>query len=180
MERAGHPPGQAARRLSAALNRACAARADHAEATGAAAHFVANAAKDNAMRRHQHTIPGRMMEFVDHVGDSIRDHMPSRAGALLQTGAALGMARTGTHVAGHFIRRHPAAILAAVAGAGVAWYVVHRYRKKQQAGLSIDGKSRRLEPQSRKRRTSSEERAENSSRSGSAQAHAGMDTRTEE
>jgi|GEM_PF-1323606 len=140
------------------------------------------------------SIPGRMMDLVDHVGGSIRDHMPSRAGTLLQTGAALGMARTGTHVAGHFLRRHPGAILAAVAGAGVAWYVVHRYRKKQQAGLSIDGQSRRVESQqqTRKRRSASDTGSSNTGSSNTAgssnvgnsrareTAVGGMDARPEE
>lgn len=92
------------------------------------------------------SIPGKMMDLVGHVGDSIRDSMPTRAGTLLQTGAALGMAKTGTRVAGHFLRRNPALVVATVIGAGAAWYAVHRYRNKQAAGETIDGKARRIEP----------------------------------
>ena len=93
------------------------------------------------------SISDKVLDLVGHVGDSIRDGMPTRAGTLLQTGAALGMAKTGTRVAGHFVRRHPAWLVATVVGAGAAWYAVHRYRKKQAAGQSIDGQARRIDPQ---------------------------------
>ena len=53
------------------------------------------------------SISDKVMDLVGHVGDSIRDGMPTRAGTLLQTGAALGMAKTGTRAAGYFVRRHP-------------------------------------------------------------------------
>ncbi|WP_298577743.1 hypothetical protein [uncultured Luteimonas sp.] len=101
------------------------------------------------------SIPGKMMDLVGNVGDSIRDHMPTRAGTLLQTGAALGMAKTGTRVAGHFLRRNPALVVATVIGAGAAWYAVHRYRRKQAAGETIDGQARRVEPRRAPRKTAS-------------------------
>ena len=91
------------------------------------------------------SISDRVMDLVGHVGDSIRDGMPTRAGTLLQTGAALGMAKTGTRAAGYFVRRHPAWLVATVVGAGAAWYAVHRYRKKQAAGQTIDGQARKVE-----------------------------------
>ena len=91
------------------------------------------------------SISDKVMDLVGQVGDSIRDGMPTRAGTLLQTGAALGMAKTGTRAAGYFVRRHPAWLVATVVGAGAAWYAVHRYRKKQAAGETIDGQARRVE-----------------------------------
>ena len=91
------------------------------------------------------SISDKVMDLVGHVGDSIRDGMPTRAGTLLQTGAALGMAKTGTRAAGYFVRRHPAWLVATVVGAGAAWYAVHRYRKKQAAGQTIDGQARKVE-----------------------------------
>ena len=99
------------------------------------------------------SISDKVMDLVGQVGDSIRDGMPTRAGTLLQTGAALGMAKTGTRVAGHFVRRHPAWLVATVVGAGAAWYAVHRYRKKQAAGETIDGQARRIEPRSAPRKS---------------------------
>ena len=99
------------------------------------------------------SISDKMMDLVGHVGDSIRHAVPSRTGTLLQTGAALGMAKTGTRVAGHFLRRNPALVVATVVGAGAAWYAVHRYRRKQAAGETIDGQARRIEPRGAARKS---------------------------
>jgi len=120
--------------------------------------------------RRLDSISDKVMDLVGQVGDSIRDGMPTRAGTLLQTGAALGMAKTGSRVAGHFVRRNPALLMAAVVGAGAAWYAVHRYRKKQAAGETIDGQARRVEsnPASRKaaQRTARKAGSEGASGSG--------------
>ena len=90
---------------------------------------------------------GKVMELVGQVGDNLRGALPDSAGKWLQTGAALGVARTGSKAVGGFIRRNPAVAVAAVIGAGVAWYAVHRHRQKQLAagGQVIEGKSRRIE-----------------------------------
>ena len=105
------------------------------------------------------SISDRVMDLVGQVGDGIRDHMPTRNGTLLRTGAALGAARTGSRVAGHFLRRNPALVVATVIGAGAAWYAVHRYRKKQAAGETLDGQSRRIEPSATARRNRTRRKA---------------------
>lgn len=90
--------------------------------------------------RIRHAIP-------DDMGRKIRGAVPSRAGGLLETGVALGAARTGARVAGGLARRHPAVLAATVAGAGLLWYAAHR-RKKQQAngqGTTYNGTARRLD-----------------------------------
>lgn len=89
--------------------------------------------------RLRHAIP-------DDMGQRLRGAIPSRAGGLLETGVALGAMRTGAKVAGGFARRHPAALAAAVAGAGLLWYAAHR--RKQQAhapGNTYAGSARRLD-----------------------------------
>ena len=89
----------------------------------------------------------KVMDLVGQVGDNLRGALPDSAGKWLQTGAALGVAKTGSKAVGGFIRRNPAVAVAAVIGAGVAWYAVHRHRQKQLAagGQVIEGKSRRIE-----------------------------------
>ena len=91
---------------------------------------------------------GKVMDLVGQVGDNLRGALPDSAGKWLQTGAALGVAKTGSKAVGGFIRRNPAVAVAAAIGAGVAWYALHRHRQKQLAagGQVIEGKSRRIEP----------------------------------
>lgn len=91
--------------------------------------------------RLRHAIP-------DDVGQRLRGALPSRAGGgLLETGVALGAMRSGAKVAGSFARRHPAALAATVAGAGLLWYAAQR-RKKRQAGIqgnTYEGSATRLD-----------------------------------
>jgi hypothetical protein len=86
----------------------------------------------------------KAMELVGQVGDGLKHAIPDGAGKWLQTGAALGMAKTGTRVAGRFIRRNPAVSVAAAAGAGLLWYVARRQAKKAENG-AIEGQSTRVE-----------------------------------
>lgn len=88
----------------------------------------------------------KVMDLVGQVGDNLRTVLPDSAGKWLQTGAALGVAKTGTRAVGGLIRRNPAAAVAAAVGAGVVWYAVMRHRKKQLAqGQVIDGKAKRVD-----------------------------------
>jgi hypothetical protein len=87
----------------------------------------------------------KVMDLVGQVGDSFRGAMPDGAGKWLQTGVALGAARTGSKAVSGFIRRNPAVAVAAAVGAGVVWYAVRRHQKKQANGAVIEGKSRRVE-----------------------------------
>lgn len=88
----------------------------------------------------------KVMDLVGQVGDNLRTALPDNAGKWLQTGAVLGVARTGSRAVGGFVRRNPAVAVAAAVGAGVLWYVARRHQKKRQAeGEAIEGKSRRIE-----------------------------------
>jgi hypothetical protein len=86
----------------------------------------------------------KTLELVSQLGDSLKNAVPGSAGKWLQTGAALGVARTGSRVAGAFIRRNPAVTIAAAAGAGLLWYAARRHAKKTQNG-AIEGKATRIE-----------------------------------
>ncbi len=90
------------------------------------------------------TFSEKAMELAGQMGDSLKHVVPEGAGKWLQTGAALGMARTGSRVARTFIRRNPAVAVAAAAGAGLLWYVARRQAKKAQNG-AIEGKATRIE-----------------------------------
>lgn len=90
------------------------------------------------------TFSDKVLELAGQVGDSLKNAMPAGAGKWLQTGAALGMAKTGSRVAGKFIRRNPVMAVAAAAGAGLLWYAAHRQARKAQNG-AIEGKATRIE-----------------------------------
>lgn len=90
------------------------------------------------------TFSDKALALVSQVGDGLKNAIPDTAGKWLQTGAALGMAKTGSRVAGSFIRRNPAVAVAAAAGAGLLWYVARRQAKKAQNG-AIEGKATRIE-----------------------------------
>ncbi|MDQ3494756.1 MAG: hypothetical protein M3485_04310 [Pseudomonadota bacterium] len=102
-------------------------------------------------------VSDKTLELVSQLSDSLKHAIPDGAGKWLQTGAALTMAKTGSRVAGTFIRRNPAVAVAAAAGAGLLWYVARRQQKKAQNG-AIEGKATRIEAKRgtaapRKRRT---------------------------
>lgn len=88
----------------------------------------------------------KALALASQVSDSLKGVIPTGAGKWLQTGAMLGVARSGTRVAGKFIRRNPAAAAAAAVGAGLLLYVARRQQKKAQARSgAIEGKSTRIE-----------------------------------
>ncbi len=87
----------------------------------------------------------KAMELAGQVGDSLKHAVPAGAGKWLQTGAALGMVKTGSRVATKLARRNPAVAVAAAAGAGLLWYLARRQAKKAQNGGAIEGKSTRIE-----------------------------------
>lgn len=90
------------------------------------------------------TFSDKALQLASQVGDSLKQVVPDGAGKWLQTGAALGMARTGSRLAGKFIRRNPAVAVAAAAGAGLLWYVARRQANKARNG-AIEGKATRIE-----------------------------------
>jgi len=111
---------------------------------------------------------GKMMDLAGQVGDSVRNTLPSGTGKWLQTGAAIGVAKSGSRVVGSFVRRNPAVLVAAAIGAGAAWYAVHRYRRKQQAnggGEVFEGQARRIEPRRTARKSSADTRSETAAKS---------------
>ncbi|WP_407353388.1 hypothetical protein [Luteimonas sp. R10] len=96
------------------------------------------------------TLQGRALELAGQVGDGVRHVIPAGAGKWLQTGAVLGVARTGAKTAGHVVRRNPTlAVAAAIAvGAGLALYAIRRRQRKangRAGGATIEGRSKRVE-----------------------------------
>lgn len=89
-------------------------------------------------------LPERALQLASQVGAGIRDAVPDKAIKWVETGAALGVLRTGTRVAGKFVRRNPLIAVAATAGAGLLWYAAHRKAKQAQNG-AIDGTATRIE-----------------------------------
>jgi hypothetical protein len=89
-------------------------------------------------------LPDRALELASQVGEGIRSRVPDRALKWVETGAALGAAKAGAKAATKFVRRNPAIAVAAVAGAGLLWYVARRRAKQAEDG-AIDGQSRRVE-----------------------------------
>ncbi len=86
----------------------------------------------------------KAITLVSHAGDSLRHAIPDSAEKWLQTGIAIGAAKSGAKVAGGFLRRNPAILAASLAGAGLVWLAARQY-KKTKANGSIEGSSRRIE-----------------------------------
>ncbi len=88
----------------------------------------------------------RVVDLAGKVGSTVKDHLPDHAMRLFETGAAIGAVKTGTRVAGKFVRRNPAIAIAAVAGAGLLLYAARRRRAKKLAleGEAIEGESVRI------------------------------------
>src|SRR5690606_26602892 len=84
----------------------------------------------------------KALNLAGQAGTHLKHMVPTNK--LLQTGAALGAVKAGSKAAGRFVRRNPAVAAAAVAGAGLLWYAVHRKRKQAQEAPS-EGRSRRIE-----------------------------------
>lgn len=89
-------------------------------------------------------LPGRALDIATQVGETIRDRVPDTAIKWVETGAALGVLKTGTRVATKFVRRNPVVAVAAAAGAGLLWYAARRRAKQAQDG-PIEGKATRIE-----------------------------------
>ena len=90
------------------------------------------------------TLPGRALELASHVGEGIKAKVPDRAMKWLETGAAIGVVKTGAKTATKFVRRNPVIAVAAVAGAGLLWYAARRRAKQAEDGV-IEGESTRIE-----------------------------------
>lgn len=99
-----------------------------------------------------HTLSGRALDLAEQVGDNMKVLVP-RAETLLATGAKLGALKTGARVAGLFVRRHPAMMVATVAGAGLLWYAAKRRGERAEQGneagnggrQAIEGRAKRVD-----------------------------------
>ncbi|GAA5001977.1 hypothetical protein GCM10025793_06550 [Lysobacter lycopersici] len=91
-------------------------------------------------------LPDRALELATQVGEGIKSRVPDRALKWVETGAAIGVVKTGAKVATRFVRRNPVVAVAAVAGAGLLWYAARRRAKQAEGELgAIDGESKRIE-----------------------------------
>lgn len=90
------------------------------------------------------SFPDRALELVSELGEGLKHAIPNGAGKWLETGAKLGALKTGTRIAGTFVRRNPAVTVAAAVGAGLLWYVARRKAKQAQNG-PIEGSATRIE-----------------------------------
>lgn len=93
------------------------------------------------------SLPERALQLASSVSDNVRHAVPA-AGRWLETGAKLGVLKTGAKAAGAFVRRNPVITAAAVAGAGLLWYAAHRRAKRIQNGendAAIEGSAKRVE-----------------------------------
>ena len=64
----------------------------------------------------------RALELLGEIGDGLRKAVPGKAIQWVETGAAIGVVKTGARVATKFVRRNPILATAAIAGAGLLWY----------------------------------------------------------
>lgn len=95
----------------------------------------------------QPSMTDRAIGRAKQVGDTLKFMVPS-ADTLLAAGAKLGAAKTGVRVAGLFLRRHPVATVATVAGAGLLWYGAKRRAARSEQGNVIatgERRSRRID-----------------------------------
>lgn len=83
------------------------------------------------------SLPERALELV-------MEAVPQSAGKMFQTGVALGALKAGTRVATAMVRRNPAIVAAAAAGAGALWLLARRQAKRAERG-PIDSTSTRIE-----------------------------------
>lgn len=89
------------------------------------------------------TLPDRALRVAGQVGHGFRNKVPERAVQWIETGAALAAVKTGGKVATHFVRRNPAVVAAAVAGAGLLWLAARRRRQRIEEGETIESGSGR-------------------------------------
>ena len=91
------------------------------------------------------TAQDRALELIGELGTGIRKAVPGKAMQWVETGAALGAMRTGTKIAGTFVRRNPVLAGVAIAGAGLLWFAARQRAKKQAVGAPIEGSATRVE-----------------------------------
>lgn len=109
------------------------------------AYELANNVGDRIRRSVPSDVGDRILDAIpSRLSDRVRSALPSRSGGLLEAGVALGAMKTGGRVATAFVRRNPAVAVAAIAGAGLLWYVAHKRAQKAERGL-LEGRSQRVD-----------------------------------
>ena len=97
------------------------------------------------MIRSLESLPERTLSLVGQMGDGMK-HMVASGDRWLDAGAKLGALKSGSGIAVKFVRRHPAATVATVAGAGLLWYLAHRRAKRAEDGDdALEGSARRVD-----------------------------------
>jgi len=98
------------------------------------------------MIRSLESLPERTLSLVGQMGDGMKQ-MVASGDRWLDAGAKLGALKSGSRIAVTFVRRHPAATVATVAGAGLLWYLARRRAKQAENGQdeALEGSARRVE-----------------------------------
>lgn len=104
-------------------------------------------------------VQDRTLELIGEIGQGIRKAVPGRAMKWVETGAALGAMRTGSKVAGKFVRRNPVLAGVAIAGAGLLWFAARQRAKRAENG-PVDGTATRIEARRGTRKASTRKTAE--------------------
>ncbi|MFT3763769.1 MAG: hypothetical protein QM761_14405 [Pseudoxanthomonas sp.] len=89
-------------------------------------------------------ISDRALELIEQAGEKLQIG-GEKAGNLIKTGAALGVARTGAKTAVKFARRNPAIAIAAGVGVGLLALAAYRRRKRAQMLGSTEGTPKRID-----------------------------------
>jgi len=94
------------------------------------------------------SLPGRALDLASQMGDSLKGVVP-HAGKWLETGAKLGVLKSGARVAATVVRRNPAIAIATAAAGGLLWYAAHRRAKRAEQGNgngeAIEGSAKRVD-----------------------------------
>ena len=96
------------------------------------------------MIRSLESLPERTLSLVGQFGDGMK-HMVASGDRWLDAGAKIGALKTGSNIALKFVRRHPAATVATVAGAGLLWYLARRRAQQAENGDASGDGARRVE-----------------------------------
>jgi hypothetical protein len=99
---------------------------------------------ESAMIRSLESLPERTLSLVGQMGDGMK-HMVASGDRWLDAGAKIGALKAGSNIALKFVRRHPAATVATVAGAGLLWYLARRRAEQAENGDASDNGARRVE-----------------------------------
>ncbi|MFT3755453.1 MAG: hypothetical protein QM769_05820 [Pseudoxanthomonas sp.] len=86
----------------------------------------------------------RALVLIEQAGEKLQIG-GDKAGNLIKTGAALGVARTGAKTAVAFAKRNPAVAITAGIGVGLLALAAYRRRKRAQMLGSTEGTPRRID-----------------------------------